>query len=151
MSRDGPSAGRFGFQQAAAAGAPYRAPRSNSQLNLENLVKRRPELAQKVADLKALGKRANDILYILRDLEGLDGRYSIDCWRDKDFDDLARTGYSDDREQLVDEVEFSMEYGLYKWACLYKFDPDKGDWDIEKWWPNEPEDLDEANYDGIGG
>ena len=137
MTKDGPSSSRigFGFQQARAAGAPFRSEKSNSKLNLENLLKRRPQLSRKVAALEAQGRRADYILYVLRDVEGLDGRYSIECWRDEDCEELVRTAYSDDREKLVDEVEFSIRHGVYKYACLYQFNDDTKDWDYEECWP----------------
>lgn len=124
MTRDGPSSTRigFGFPQARDAGAPFRAERSNSKINLENLLKRRPELGQRVAALKAEGKRADVILNILREVEALVGRYAIVCWRDEECEDWAKTEYDDDRGKLVAEVEFGIDQGFYKWACLYVFD-----------------------------
>lgn len=141
MTKDGPSSSRigFGFQQARKAGVPHRSERTTSQINLENLLKRRPGLSQLVATLEAEGKRANNILVIIRDVEGLDGRYSIECWRDDECENWAKTEYSDDREKLVEEIEFGVGQGIYKWACLYVFDYDTKEWSDGEWWPKAVE------------
>lgn len=141
MTKDGPSSIRigFGFRQAREAGVPHRNERSNAKINLENLLKRRPHLSGRVEALKAEGRRADAILTILRDDEGLDGRYSITCWRGEECESWAKTEYDDDREKLVAEVEFGMKQGYYKCAYLYVFNSDTKEWDIERSWPADEE------------
>lgn len=96
MSSDGPKSGRmgFGYQQAVEAGVPYEQPKSTARLNLDSLLKKRPEYKARVMRELKEGGRADRILNDLRD-EGVAGKYYIAFYSGQDAEQFVDDRYTD--------------------------------------------------------
>lgn len=126
----------FGFSQAREAGAPYRTPRSSSAMNLEEFLKRHPELRNRVEDMRKDGRNSNGILTYLRD-EGLDGRFCLSLYQDAEAEKWVRNEFSDDREKLEENADWGFDHGVYKYAELSEYDDKTGEWTCVRYWPEE--------------
>jgi hypothetical protein len=136
MSGDGPSTIRVGFgvRQALKAHVPCPSPRSSSGINLENFLKRHPELMERVSEMLRKKISADRILEEIRS-EGLDGRFSLQLWRDTAQEDLIREDYSDDKKRLKEEAEWSFAHGACKLAIIWKLNQKTGEWKDILYWP----------------
>jgi len=133
--RDGPASGRigFGYRQHQKAGIPFRAPASSGQLNLRQFVARHPELSDRVAAARAQGRRPASIIDELR-LEGHDGSFSVELWKDAEGDNFIEERFGACPEKLRELVSWGLGLRLYGSAELWQLGSD-GEWRSIQAWP----------------
>jgi hypothetical protein len=119
----------FGYTQARKAGAPHFVGRSNSAINLKQLIERRPHLRKKVAMMVTSGKRANDILTQLREA-GADGQYYAELYRGRHGEDWAAAIWSDDDKALRDRIAADLRLGACTCAIIWHRNPKTNEWSI---------------------
>jgi hypothetical protein len=148
MTKDGPPSGRmgFGFRQAQAAGAPYRAPRSAAEVNLEAFLKRHPELKARVEKMREAKTRPSSILEELRE-EGWDGRFALGLWRDAEQEQFLGYRYEHERATLEEHADWGSAQGIYRAAILYEMPVETDEWQQVRAWPEGLVDRTEDDWE----